>query len=94
MRENRTCPLCNYRVVNPGLDAAQFDSFDSDDEADDPIEDEHHAIFACSGYVYARQLLFQDLFSESISTLGQFLCQPTCNRIAKFLTWIRHMRLI
>ena len=37
-------PLCNYRVVNPGLDAAQFDSFDSDDEATDPIEDEHHAL--------------------------------------------------
>ena len=64
-RENRTCPLCNYQVVNPGLDAAHFDSFDSDDEAADPIEDEHHAIFACSGYVYARQL-FQDHFSDSI----------------------------
>ena len=91
-RENRTCPLCNYRVVNPGLDAAQFDSFDSDDEATDPIEDEHHAIFACSGYVYAGQL-FQDLFGESISTVGQFLSQPNCNRVAKFLTWIRHVRL-
>ncbi len=26
-------------------------------------------------YVYARQL-FQDLFSESIATIGQFLGQP------------------
>ena len=92
IRENRICSLCNYRVVNPGLDAAQFDSFDSDDEAADPIEDEHHAIFACSGYVYARQL-FQDLFSEPISTVGQLLSQPNCNSVAKFLTWIRHMRL-
>ncbi len=44
----------------------QFDSFDSDEDADDPIEDEHHVIFACSGYVYVRQL-FQDLFGESTS---------------------------
>ena len=58
--------LCNYKVVNPGLDAAQFDSFDTDDEATDPIEDEHHAIFACSGYVYARQL-FQDLFRINLN---------------------------
>ena len=92
MRENRICPLCNYRAVNPGLDAAQFDSFDSDDEAADLVEDQHFAIFACSGYVYARQL-FQDLFSEFISSVGQFLRQPNCNRVAKFLTWIRHMRL-
>ena len=92
LRENRNYPLCIYRVVNPGLDAVQFDSFDSDDEAADPIEDEYHAIFACSGYVYGRQLL-QDLFSESISTVGQFLCQPNCNRVAEFLTWTRHMRL-
>ncbi len=33
-----------------------------DQDADAPHEDEHHVIFACSGYVYARQL-FQDLFS-------------------------------
>ena len=92
IRKIRICPLCNYRVVNPGLDAAQFDSFDSDDGAADPIEDEHHAICACSGYGYARQL-FQDLFSESISSVDQFLSQPNCNCVAKFLTWIRHMRL-
>ena len=53
----------NHRVLNPGLPAAQFDSFDSDEDADDPIEDDHHVVFACSGYVYARQL-FQGLFSE------------------------------
>ena len=89
---DRICPLCNYRVVNPGLDAAQSDSFDFDDEAADPIEGEHHAIFACSGYAYARQL-FQDLSNESISSVGLFLGQPNCNRVANFLTWIRHMHL-
>ena len=68
-REHRTCPACNYKIVNPGLDDAYFDSFDSDDDAPDPIEDEHHVIFACSGYVYARQL-FPDLFGESVSTVG------------------------
>ncbi len=84
--------MCNHRVLNPGLPAAQFDSFDSDEDADDPIEDEHHVIFACSGYVYARQL-FPDLFSETTSTVGHFLGQPNPNRVAKFLTWFRSMRL-
>ncbi len=157
--------MCNHRVLNPGLPAAQFDSFDSDEDADqgwtdhvdmpgtphemvrkmwilpgptpgkviqstsrkskmpgdpsgpgmafsyagtrdsspwvlpglsspdadDPIEDEHHVIFACSGYVYARQL-FPDLFSET-PTVGHFLSQPNPNRVAKFLTWVGSMRL-
>ncbi len=38
--------MSNHRVLTPGLPAAQFDSFDSDEDADDPIEDEHHVIFA------------------------------------------------
>ncbi len=39
--------MCNDRVLgNLGLPAAQFDSFDSDEDADDPIEDEHHVTFA------------------------------------------------
>ncbi len=83
--------MCNHRVLNPGLPAAQFVSFDSDEDADDPIEDEPHVIFACSGYVYARQL-FQDLCSESISTVGQFLSQPNPSRVTSFLTWVRSMR--
>ncbi len=82
-RQDRTCQMCNHRVSSPGLSAAQLDSFDSDEDADDPIEDEHHVIFACSGYVYARQL-FQDLVSDSASTIGQFLSQPNPNRLAKF----------
>ena len=59
-------------IINPGLDAAHFDIFESDNDAPDPKEDEHHAIFACSDYVYARQLIqeMQDLFSGSISTVG------------------------
>ncbi len=55
-------------------------------------EHEHLVIFACSGYVYARQL-FLDLFSELSSTVGQFLSQPNPNRVAKFLTWVISMRL-
>ncbi len=78
--------------MNPGLPAAQFDSFDSDEDADDPIEDEHLIIIACSGYVDARQL-FHDLFGESTSIVGQFLSQPNPNRVAKYLTWARSMRL-
>ncbi len=66
-RQDETCQLFYHRVLYPGLPAAPFDSFDSGEDADDPIEDEHHVLFACSGYVSARQL-FQDLFSQSIST--------------------------
>ncbi len=76
--------MCNHRVLNPGLPAAQLDSFDSDEDADDPFEDEHHVIFACSGHVYARQL-FPDLFSETNSTVGHFLSQPNsqpCSQVS------------
>ncbi len=42
-----------------GLPAAQVGCFDLDEKmncGNDPIEVEQHLIFACSGYVYARQL--------------------------------------
>ncbi len=69
-----------------------FDAFDSDEDAPDPIEDEHHAIFECSAYATTRQM-FSDLFPSHVSTVSQFLNQPDCNRLAKFLTWIRMLRL-
>ncbi len=59
------------QILNPGLPAALFDGLDSDGDADDPIEEQHHVISAYSGYVYTRQK-FQDLFSELMSTVGQF----------------------
>ena len=73
------------------LPAEQFDSFDSDEEAPDPIEDEHHVVFTCPSYAYVRSL-FPDLFSSEISSVGQFLNQLDCNRVAKFLTSARHVR--
>ena len=88
-REDRTCTVCRFRIVNPGLD--HFDAFDSDDEWPDPVEDEQHAIFDCSGYASARQV-FHDLFGAQVSTVAQFLSQPDCNRVAKFLTEIRFLR--
>ena len=84
--------MCAHRCVNPGLPAAHFDSFDSDDEASDPIEDEHHVVFDCPGYAYAREL-FPDIVSNAIVSVGQFLNQANCNRVAKFLTWVRAMRM-
>ena len=84
-RSDRTCPMCSHRIVNPGLAPEYFDSFDFDDESSDPVDDEHHAIFECSGYGYARGL-FPDLFQGHISTVSHFLNQPQCNRMAKFLT--------
>ena len=58
-----------------------FDALDAIDERPDPIEDEHLAIFACPGYASARKA-FQDLFGRDIATVGQFLSQRDCNRIA------------
>ncbi len=46
----------------------------------------------CTRNVNARQL-FQDLLSESVSNVGQFLSQPNPSRVAKCLTWDRSMRL-
>ena len=62
--------MCSHRIINPGLAHEWFDSFDSDDESRDPVEDEHHAIFDCSGNAYARDL-FPDLFQGHISTVSQ-----------------------
>ncbi len=79
-------------TTNPDVPADCFDAFDSDEDAPDPIEDEHHAIFECSAYATTRQM-FSDLFPSHVSTVSQFLNQPDCNRLAKFLTWIRMLRL-
>ena len=49
-------------------------------------------VFECSGYVYAREH-FQDLFQSHITTVSQFVSQPQCNRLAKFLRWIRACRM-
>ena len=76
------------QCVVPYLYAELWDACDSDDDSNEPIEDEHHAIFECSGYVYARDH-FQDVFQSHITTVRQFVNQPQCNRLAKFLTWIR-----
>ena len=52
-----------------------FDAFDtdSDEERPDPVQDEHHAIFACLGYMSARRA-FSDLFPEDVVSVGQFPC--------------------
>ena len=35
------------------------------------VQDDHHALFGCSGYVYVREH-FQDLFQSHIITVSQF----------------------
>ena len=59
-RSGRICPMCVGRITNPDVPDC-FDAFDSDEDAPDPIEDEHHAIFECSAYATTRQT-FSDLF--------------------------------
>ena len=90
-RKDRTCPMCTHRIINPGLPPEEFDAFDSDEECSDPIEDEHHAIFDCSAYADAREQ-YRDLFQIHFTTVGDFLNQPQCNRLAT-LTWIRMLRM-
>ena len=48
--------MCVRRITNPDVSADCFDTFDSDEDAPDPKEDEHHAIFECSGYATTRQM--------------------------------------
>ena len=93
-RRDRTCTVCPHHVDKPEeVPEHLFDSFETASEAaaGDPIEDEHHAIFDCASYSYARSL-FPDLFCGGVSSVGYFLSQQNCNRVAKFLTWIRHTR--
>ena len=91
-RSGRICPMCVGKITNPDVLADCFDAFDSDEDAPDPTEDEHPAISECSAYATTRQT-FSDLFPSHVSTVSQFLNQPDCNRLAKFLTWIRMLRL-
>ena len=49
-RADRICSMCSHVIANPGLAPENLDSFDSDAESSDPVNDEHHAIFERSGY--------------------------------------------
>ena len=85
--------MCTHRIINPGLPPEEFDAFGSDnEERSDPIEDEHHAIFDCSAYADDREQ-YHDIFQSHITTVGDFLNQPQCNRLARFLTWIRMLHM-
>ena len=60
------------RITNPGLFPECWDAFDSDDESSGHVEDEHHAIFHCSGNVYARE----HAFSGGSGPEPYHYCQP------------------
>ena len=79
-------------ITNPDVPADCFDAFDSEEDAPDLIEDEHHAILEWSIYATTGQM-FSDRFPSHVSTVSQLLNQPDCNRLAKFLTCIRMLRL-
>ena len=46
--------MCVARITNSDVPADCLDAFDSDEDAPDPIEDEHHAIFKCSDYATTK----------------------------------------
>ncbi len=52
---DRTRLMCAHVFMNPGLPEQQFDSFDSDKEVADPVEDEHCVTFDTPEYTYARK---------------------------------------
>ena len=66
-RSGRTCPMSVGRISNPDAPA---DCFDADEDAPDPIEDEHHAVFECSGYASTRQMFFRSFPQPCVH------CQP------------------
>ena len=66
--------MCPLHVEKPeGIPAEVSDEFECKSEASrgDPVEDEHHAIFDCASYSYARSL-FPDLFCAGVSSVGHF----------------------
>ena len=87
-KQERTCQICSFKLAHPGLPPECWDAFDSDDENSGDVADEHHAIFDCPSYVYAREH-FQDLFQSHITAVSHFVNQPQCNQLAKFLTEIK-----
>ncbi len=81
-----------HKCVTPGLPEQQFDSIDSDEEVADPVEDEHHVIFDCFVYTYARKQ-FADLSNISLVLKGHFHNQPDCNRVAEFFSQVKTKRM-
>ena len=74
-KEDLTCPMCASKLNDSGLLAELaelWDAFDSDEDSDGPVEDEHYAILDCPGYMYAKEQ-FQALFQSHVTTVSQFL---------------------
>ena len=62
--------MCAFRLANPGLPAEVpvWHAFDSDNDSDKTVEDEHHVNLDCPGHVYTNEQ-FQDLLHSHISTV-------------------------
>jgi len=63
--------MCVGRITNPDDPADCFDAFNSDEDAPEPIEDEHYASSESSGYASTRQM-FSDLFASYVSRSANF----------------------
>ena len=94
-----TAPMCTHGIINSGLPPEASEEFDAfgphDEESSDPIEDDHYAIFACSGYADAQDfVIFPSVGSDMIMSPHLKLSQrPHCNRLAKFFTLTRMLRM-
>ena len=83
----KTIHMCSFDTVSVALVCeSQMQPTSMSDRT------EHCHCSTASPQTDAREL-FQDLCQSHITSISQFLNQPQCNRLAKFLTWIRMMRM-
>ena len=87
--EDRTCTICDFKIVNP--DCPTLMPLTRMMSAQIQSRTNIMQVFVCSRYRFAQEA-FPDLFSAGILTVGQFLRQPDCKRVAQFLSEIKFVR--
>lgn len=73
----RTCPVFSFHAQKPEGVPAQltqhFDDFETDAEAANFIENEHHGIFECAGFTHSISIV-PDLFAGIVSQVWGICC--------------------
>ena len=83
--------MCNHRIVNPDLAPENFDFFVLMMKAVTLLMMSIMPLLRVQAM--PMPVSFFLAFSGHISTVSHFLNQPQCDRMAKFLTWIRMLRM-